>query len=87
MLEERTVIDQITVLEDGQIQVRQAAKVYRDGVEIAKTYHRHVVSPGDDPAGEDARVRLVAKTIHTQAVVDAFLKVAAETAAMDLASA
>jgi urease accessory protein UreE len=72
MLEERVVIDQITVLEDGQIQVRQATKVLRDGVEIAKTFHRHVVAPGDDLAREDARVRAVATTVHTTAVITAF---------------
>jgi hypothetical protein len=45
-LTKESVIDQITVLEDGQIQVRRADKLKEDGVEIAKAYHRHVVVPG-----------------------------------------
>lgn len=72
MLEERSGIDQITVLEDGQIQVRTAVKIFRDGTEIAKTYHRHVVVPGANVTREDPRVRLVAQTVHTGAVVAAW---------------
>ena len=69
MLTEETVVDQITVLEDGQLQVRRATKVLRDGVEIAKTYHRHVVAPGADLSKEDARVQLVGQVLHTPEVV------------------
>ena len=58
---EQSVIDKIEVFEDGQIQVRRADKVLRDGVEIAKTYHRHVLAPGDDLAGQDAKVVAVAQ--------------------------
>lgn len=60
---EVSVIDKIEVLEDGQIQVRRANKVLRDGVEIAKTYHRHVLAPGDDLTGQDARVIAVAQAV------------------------
>lgn len=69
MLEERSVIDQITILEDGQIQLRRADKVFRDGVEIAKSYHRHVIAPGDDLTHEDQRVQKVARAIHTTKVI------------------
>lgn len=72
MLEERTVIDQITVLEDGQIQVRRADKVFRDGVEIARAYHRHVIVPGASLDGEDERVRAHAEIAHTPEVIAAF---------------
>ena len=72
-ISEQSVIDQITVLEDGQIEVRRADKILRDGVEIAETYHRHVVVPGASLSGEDARVAAVATTVHTSAVVAAYL--------------
>ncbi len=42
------VIDKIEILEDGQIQIRQATKVYKDGVEITKTYWRTVIAPDQD---------------------------------------
>jgi len=70
---EQAVIDQITVLEDGQIEVRRADKILRDGVEIAKSYHRHVVVPGASLSGEDARVAAVGAAVHTSAVVAAYL--------------
>ena len=34
---ESSTIDQITVLDDGQVLVRRADRVLRDGVELAKT--------------------------------------------------
>ena len=42
--EERSIIDQITVLEDGQIQVRRADKVLLDGDESR-------LSPIKEPLG------------------------------------
>jgi len=42
---EKVVIDKIEVLEDGQIQIRQATKVFKDGIEISKTYWRKVLTP------------------------------------------
>jgi hypothetical protein len=71
-LTEQSVIDQITILEDGQIQVRRADKVLKDGVEIASTYHRHVVVPGADVTREDTRVSKIAKATHTPAVIAAY---------------
>ena len=63
MFSEVSVIDKIEVLEDGQIQVRRADKILRDSVEIAKTYHRHVLSPNDNLTNEDPRVIAVAKAV------------------------
>ena len=63
MITELSVIDKIEVLEDGHIQVRRADKVLRDGVEVAKTYHRHVLAPGDDLSGQDAKVVAVATAV------------------------
>ena len=72
MYTEKSVIDKIEILEDGQIQVRQADKVYKGGVEIAKTYHRHVLAPGDDFANEDMRVQMVATALHTKEVINVY---------------
>ena len=69
---ERTVIDQITVLEDGQIQVRRATVIERDGVELTRTFHRHVVAPGNNLDNEDSRVRAIGQVEHTTAVVTAY---------------
>ncbi len=71
-LTEDTIVDSIDVLPDGQIQVRKANRVFRDGVEISKSYHRHVVSPGDDLALEDSRVAEIGAVVHTAEVIKAF---------------
>ena len=57
---------QIEVLADGQMQVRKATRVYRDGVEISKTYHRHVLSPGADVTEEVERVKDISKAVWTE---------------------
>ena len=72
MISETTVIDSINVLDDEQIQVRRANLVHRDGVEIAKSYHRHVVHPGANLADEDPRVRAIGLVVHTQAVISRY---------------
>jgi hypothetical protein len=69
---ERTIIGSREVLPDGQIQVRTDTVIERDGVEISRTYHRHVVAPGDDVSGEDASVQTVANAVHTAEVIAAF---------------
>ena len=72
MLVKKVVIDSIEAIETGHIQVRQATKIIEDGKEIGKTYHRHVVSPGDDTSKEDPRVQAIANIIHTKDVVDTY---------------
>ncbi len=80
-LSEQTIIDAITVRETGQIEVRAANVIYRDGEEMARSFHRHVLAPGDDLAGQDARVVAVANVIWTQDLIDAY------RASLELASA
>jgi len=72
MLEKQEIIDQITVLEDGQIQVRQKTSVVEDGVELSFSYHRHVISPGQPLGTEDQRVQDIAVVVHTPEVIADF---------------
>lgn len=66
------VVDQITVLEDGQMQVRQCTRIMEDGVELSKSYHRHVVTPADDLENEDTKVKDIAAAVHTDEVKAAY---------------
>ena len=72
-LKEISEIDQITVLSDGQMLLRTANIISRDGVEIAKAYHREVIRPGQDVSGHSGRVREIAAVVHSAAVIKAFL--------------
>ena len=75
-LTEETVQDKIEVVgEFKHIQVRTATVIKRDGVEISRSFHRHVVAPdisADDLANESADVRGIAAQVHTQEVKDAY---------------
>jgi len=71
-LTERTEIGSREVLLDGQIQVRTDTIIEKDGVEISRTYHRHVVVPGQDVSGQDASVQIVANAVHTPEVIAAY---------------
>ena len=71
-LEKKVVTDQIETLESGHIQVRQATKIMEDGKEISKSYHRHVLSPGDSLEGQDEKVQRIAKAAWTPEVIAAY---------------
>ncbi len=47
------------------IQVRQATIIAEDGVEISRTFHRHVLTPDADLSAEDADVAALAGTVFT----------------------
>ena len=72
-LTEDTVQDKIEIVGDFKhVQVRTATVIKRDGVEISRSFHRHVVAPGDDISGESAEVQAICNAVHTQAVKDAY---------------
>lgn len=51
------------------IQCRRADIVEKDGVEVGRTYHRTVYSPGDDVTGACLEVSEVANALWTSGVV------------------
>ena len=74
-LTEETIQDKIEIVGDFKhIQVRTATVIKRDGVEISRSFHRHVVAPGDDLSGESADVSAIAAAVHTKAIKDAYKK-------------
>jgi len=73
MLAEETLIDKYEIVgEFKHIQCRHATIIKRDGVEISRSYHRHVIAPNDDVTGESAEVQAICNAVHTQAVKDAY---------------
>ncbi|AOV59894.1 hypothetical protein N231010_195 [Synechococcus phage S-CAM4] len=80
-LQEKSVVDKIEVLLNGSIQVRRRDQILKDGVEVASTFHRHVIAPGDDVSNEDDRVAAVATTLWTDEVVAAYQAAQEETPA------
>ena len=80
-LTEETVQDKIEIVGDFKhVQVRTATVIKRDGEEISRSFHRHVVAPGDDITSESAEVQAICNAVHTQEIKDAYAAhVAAQT--------
>ena len=62
-----------------QIQVRTATVIEEDGVELSRSFHRHVVSPGDDVSDQSAEVQAIAAVVHTPEVVAAYQEMLANS--------
>lgn len=71
-LTEKIIVDRVELVENNSIQVRTAAIIERDGVEISRTFHRHVVAPGYDVSNEDPKVQAIANAIWTEEVIAAY---------------
>jgi hypothetical protein len=71
-LTKEIVVDKIEVLEKGQVQVRTATRVLEDGTQLSSSFHRHVLVPGDDLSGQDAKVSAIATATWTPEVVTAW---------------
>ena len=81
-LSESTVEDKIEVVDcEGWkvIQVRTATIISRDGTEISRSFHRHVVSPTDDVSSESADVQALATHFFTDEAKSAYTAAQAET--------
>jgi hypothetical protein len=78
MLEKVIIVDRIEVLENGNVQVRTKTAIMEDGKQISGNFHRHVVAPGDDYSGEDARVQAICVATHTAEVIAAYQEKLAE---------
>ena len=71
----RTEQDKIEVVgEFKHIQVRTATVIEEDGVELSRSFSRHVVSPDSDSSGESADVKALVAQFHTDTVKAAYKK-------------
>ena len=75
-LTEETIQDKIEIVGDFKhVQVRTATVIKRDGTEISRSFHRHVVAPNisaDDLANESAEVQAICNVVHTDAIKTAY---------------
>ena len=81
-LEKITKADKVEIVGDfHHVQVRTATIVLDDGVEISRSFHRHVIAPGDDYSQEEQFVQDVCAAAHTPEVVAAYQAHLAESEA------
>ena len=71
-LTESTKIDQIEIVGDWNIQVRQCTTIERDGVFVSNSFHRWVLNPDSDISGQEQKVQDIANAAWTDEVKTAY---------------
>ena len=71
-LTKETVVDQITVTENGIVLYREATRIMEDGNQISQTYHRTSLTPDQDLTGVPANVQAICNAAWTPAVISAY---------------
>jgi len=75
-LTKMTITDKIETLRLAAgypvVQVRQATIIAEDGVEISRTFQRHVLAPDADVSGESNEVQAIAGVAFTDDVKAAY---------------
>ena len=80
-LSEETEQDKIEIIKPfNMLQIRTATIIKKDGVEISRSFHRHVVAPDADTSGESDDVKALATQFHTDAIKTAYAAHLAESA-------
>jgi len=65
--------DKIEIVgEFKSIQIRTKTAVIEDGVELSSSFHRHVVTAGQDYSNESAEVQAICELMHTDEVIAAY---------------
>ena len=80
-LTESTKIDQIEVVRDFFVQVRQATIIERDGEFVSRTFHRWVLTPDSDISDQEQKVKDICNAAWTPEVRQAYETFKAEQAA------
>ena len=78
---ENIEIDKIEVVQNFFIQVRQATVIEKDGVQMARSVHRWVLTPDSDISGQEQKVQDIANAAWTPEVKAAYEAFKAEQAA------
>ena len=67
------VEDKIEIVGDYKaIQVRTATVISEDGVELTRSFHRHVVQCTDDISGQSAEVQAIGNAVWTDELKAAY---------------
>jgi len=71
-LTKEIIEDKIEIIGDFKsVQVRTATVIKEDGTELTRSFHRHVITAGDDYSAESAEVQAICSAVHTDSVVAA----------------
>ena len=73
-------IDRVEVVSMGIVQVRQATVIEKDGVQVARTFHRWSLTPDMDISGQEQKVQDICNAAWTPEVRQAYEAFKAEQA-------
>jgi hypothetical protein len=79
-LTENTNIDQIEIVGGWNIQVRQATVITKNGEQVARSFHRWVLTPDSDISGQEQKVQDICNAAWTDEVKAAYETFKAEQA-------
>jgi hypothetical protein len=80
-LTEETIEDKIEVVGDHKhVQVRTATVIKRDGTEISRNFHRHVLQPSTKASGSWADTDISGESTEVQGICNAVWTDAVKTA-------
>lgn len=71
-LSKQTVVDQITISENGTVFVRETSRIIENGQVISSQYVRSTFAPGDDVSAAPAQVQQVCAVFWTPEVIAAY---------------
>ena len=71
-LTKETLVDQITVTENGTVLVREVTKIMEDGKELSKQYHRSSFVPASDVSKQPKNVKDICALTWTPEVIAAY---------------
>ena len=67
------VTDKIEIVGDFKhIQVREASIIQEDGVELTRSFHRYVLSPGQDISEQSSEIQAIANAVWTEELIAAY---------------
>ena len=72
-LSESIEYDKIEIIgQHKHVQVRKATVIKKDGKELTRSFHRHVLHPDSDITNEPTEVQTICNVVWTQEVKDAW---------------
>jgi hypothetical protein len=69
MITKQTEIDNVTILNDGRLNIKETLIILEDGIEISRTNSRRWVDVGDDVSTESQFIQDLVAGFHTPARV------------------
>lgn len=71
-LSKETVVDQITITENGIVLYREATRIMEDGKQLSQTFHRTSLIPEQDLTGVPANVVAICNLTWTPEIIAAY---------------